>query len=130
MCVCVYIYIYILWEPKMCRLALQLLGMLGVLGMLCNVLGMLATSSADIGMLLQGPRSPTSKRNPPTCCLISCEAKGVVYHQVSYMEAWWYTTPLASQFIRQQVGGVSLQCGTPRTLQKHAEVSRGRCKHA
>ena len=32
---------------------------------------------------LQGPRSPTSKKNPPTCCLISCEVKGVVYHQVS-----------------------------------------------
>ena len=24
---------------------------------------------------------------------------------LSYMEAWWYTTPLASQLIRQQVGG-------------------------
>ena len=83
-----------MWEPKMCRLALQLLGMLGnVLGMLCNVLGMLATSLADLGMLLQGSRSPTSKRNPPTCYLIiSCEV-------------WWYTTPLASQLIRQQVGG-------------------------
>ena len=34
---------------------------------------------------LQGLRSPTSKKNPPTCCLISCEAKGVVYHQVSMM---------------------------------------------
>ena len=31
----------------------------------------------------QGPRSPTSKIKPPTCFLISCEAKGVVYHQVS-----------------------------------------------
>ena len=31
----------------------------------------------------QGPRSPTSKKYPPTCCLISCEAKGVVYHQAS-----------------------------------------------
>ena len=69
----------------MCRHALQLLGMLGnVLGMLCNVLGMLATSLADLGMLLQDPKSPTSKRNPPTYCLISYEAKGVVYHQVSY----------------------------------------------
>ena len=63
--------------------------------MLCKVLGMLATSLADLSMLLQGPKSPTSKRNPPTCCLISCEVKGVAYHQVSYMEAWWYTTPLA-----------------------------------
>ena len=101
-----------------------------VLGMLCNVLSRprhalqrprhaFARSLADLGMLLQGPRSPTSKRKPPTCCLISCEAKGVVYHQVSYLEAWWYTT--AS-------GGVSLQCGTPRTLQKHAEVGQGRCQ--
>ena len=75
----------------MCRLAWQLLGMLGnvlgllgmlrnVLGMLYNVLGMLATSSACFA---QGPRSPTSKINPPTYCLISCEAKGVVYHQNS-----------------------------------------------
>ena len=31
-----------MWEPKMCRLVWQLLGVLGnVLGMLCNVLGML-----------------------------------------------------------------------------------------
>ena len=29
----------------------------------------------------QGPRSLTSKKNSPTCCLISCEAKRVVYHQ-------------------------------------------------
>ena len=56
-----------------------------VLSMLCNVLGMLATSSASSTCFPQGPRSPTSKINPPTCCLISCEAKGVVYHQVSYM---------------------------------------------
>ena len=27
-------------------------------------------------------------------------------------------------------GRVSLRCGTPRTLQKHAEVGQGRCKHA
>ena len=32
---------------------------------------------------LQGPRSPISKKNPLTCCLISCEAKRVVYHQAS-----------------------------------------------
>ena len=61
------------WEPKMCRLAWQLLGMLGnalgmlcnVLGMLCNVLGMLPTSSASSACFLQGPRSPTSKKPPP-----------------------------------------------------------------
>ena len=31
-----------MWEPKMCKLAWQFLGMLGnILGMLCNVLDML-----------------------------------------------------------------------------------------
>ena len=36
------IWLCLLWEPKMCRLAWQLLGMLdNVLGMLCNVLGVL-----------------------------------------------------------------------------------------
>ena len=92
----------------MCRLALQLLGMLGnvlgmlcnILSMLCNVLSMLATSLTDLGTLLQGPRSPTSKINSPTYCLISCEAKGVVYHQTSIYETWWYTTPLISQLSR------------------------------
>ena len=90
----------------MCRLAWQLLGMLGnvlgLLGMLRNVLGMLATSSASSACFPQGPRSPTSKIKPPTCFLISCEAKGVVYHQASnILRAWWYTTPLASQLIRK-----------------------------
>ena len=50
-----------LWEPKMCRLAWQLLGMLdnvlgllgmlrNVLGMLCNVLGMLGNVLGLFGM--------------------------------------------------------------------------------
>ena len=60
-----------------------------------------------------------------------------VYHQVPYIEAWWYTTPLASQLIRKQVGGFIFDVGLlgpcgkhaeeaedvasmPRTLQKHA----------
>ena len=87
-----------MWEPKMYRLAWQLLGMLGnvlgllgmlrnVLGMLYNVLGMLATSSAPSACFPQGPRSPTSKKYPPTCCLIRCEAKRVVYHQASIYES-------------------------------------------
>ena len=81
----------------MCRLAWQLLGMLG------NVLGRPRHASQCPRHALQcprhasqrprcprhafsqGPRSPTSKKNPPTCCLISCEAKGVVYHQVSIL---------------------------------------------
>ena len=52
-------------------------------------------------------QSLTSKENPPTCCVISCEAKGVVYHQASDLELG-STTPLTSQLIRQQVGGFPL----------------------
>ena len=73
----------------MCRLAWQLLSMLG------NVLGRSRHASQRPRHVLQrsrhawqrprhafsqGPRSPTSKKNPLTCCLINCEVKGVVYH--------------------------------------------------
>ena len=111
------IFLY-LWEPKMCRLTLQLLGMLGnVLGMLCNVLGMLATSSAVLGMLQQGLRSPTSKRNPPH--LLPYKLWSLVVHYSLGFTAY-----------KAASGGVSLRCETPRTLLKHAEDGRGRCKHA
>ena len=67
----------------MCRLAWQLLGMLG------NVLGRPQHASKrprhasqrprrPRHAFSQGPRSPTSKKNPLICCLISCEDKGVV----------------------------------------------------
>ena len=87
----------VLWELKMCRLAWQLLGMLGnvldllgmlrnVLGMLCNVLGMLCNVLGLLGMPFRNVLGvPHRRKNPPTCCLISCEAKGVVYHQASYI---------------------------------------------
>ena len=73
----------------MCRLALQLLGMLGnVLGMLCNVLGML------------------------------CKVLGrLVVHYFLGFTAY-----------KAASGGVSLRCGTPTTLQKHAKVGRGCCQ--
>ena len=96
-------------------------------------------------MLLQGPKSPTSKRNPPTFCLINYEAKGVVYHQASIYETWWYTTPLTLQLIRQQVGVFLFDVGLlrpyrsmPRSAKdlakhakdvaKHAEVGQGHCQ--
>ena len=65
----------------MCRLAWQLLGMLG------NVLGLL-------GML----------------------------------QTWWYTTPLPSQLIRQQVGGFSFDVGLLGPCKKACRGGRGRCK--
>ena len=43
-------WLRILWEPKMCRLAWQLLGMLG------NVLGLLGMLRNVLGMPWQGPR--------------------------------------------------------------------------
>ena len=72
----------------MCKFAWQLLGMLG------NVLGRSRHASQrprhawqrpwrPRHAFSQGPRSPTSKKNPLTCCLINCEVKGVVYHQAS-----------------------------------------------
>ena len=72
-------------------------------------------------------------------------ANGVVYHQASIYETWWYATPLTSQLIRQQVGGFLFDVGLlgpcksmPRSAKdlakhaedvaKHAEVGRGRCQ--
>ena len=112
-CVCVCVIkrilfiLLLLWEPKMCRLAWQLLGMLGnvlgmlcnVLGMLCNVLGMLCNVLGVLGMPFRKVLGVPHRRKPPpppTYCFIRCEAKGVVYHQTSIYETWWYTTPLAS----------------------------------
>ena len=121
----------------MCRLAWQLLGMLGkvlgLLGMLRNVLGMLHNVLGMLGNVLgmpfsQGPRSLTSKKNPPTCCLISHEAKGVVYHQASIYETLWYTTPLASQFIRQQVGEFFFDVRLLGPCEKAFRGRRERCQ--
>ena len=58
-----------LWEPKMCRLTWQLLGMLGnvlaVLGMLCNVLSMLATFSASSACFFARSQEFHIEENPP-----------------------------------------------------------------
>ena len=98
----------------MCRLTLQLLGMLGnvfgmlcnVLGMLCNVLGMLATSSAVLGMFQQGPRS-LWYTTPLTSQLIRQQVGGFLFD----VGTWWYITPLVSQLIRQQGGGFLFDVG-------------------
>ena len=122
--------------------------------MLGNVLGIQATSLAVLGRprhalqrsrhacnvlgwprhALQ-PKRPTSKENPPTFCLISYEAKGVVYHQVSLwsQETWWYTTLFTSQLIRQKVGGLSfdvgrLGCKACRGQLRTLQACQGRCK--
>ena len=63
----------------MCRLAWQLLGLLG------NVLGLLGMLGNVLGM------------------------------------PWWYTTPLASQLLRKQVGGFIFDVGLLGPCGKHAE---------
>ena len=55
------------------------------------------------------------------------------------LEAWWYTTSLASQLIRQQVGGrvssmwdsqdlAKMHVEDAEDVAKHAENGRGRCQ--
>ena len=85
------------------------LGMLrNVLGMLCNVLSMLGNVLGVLGMpFCKVLGVPHRRKTPPTCYLINCEAKKVVYHQVSYKAAQ-----------KTASGGVFLRCGIPRTLRK------------
>ena len=73
----------------MCRLAWQLLGMLG------NVLGRPRHA-------LQRPRH-------------ACNVLGM------FQKAWWYTTLLASQLIRQQVRGLFFDVGLLWPCKKHAK---------
>ena len=120
-----------MWKPKMCRLALQLLGMLG------NVLGRPRHA-------LQRPWHALQGTWPTSACFRKV---------LGVYGTWWYTTPLASQLIRQQVGGGFLfdvgLLGPCRSMSrstkdlakhakdlakhaenvaKHAEVRRGRCQ--
>ena len=44
------------------------------------------------------------------------------------MEAWWYTTLLASQLIRQQVGGYFFDVGLQGPCEKACRGGRGRCQ--
>ena len=79
-----------MWEPKMCRLALQLLGMLG------NVL------------------------DRPRHAFVS----SIIYG------TWWYTTPLASQLIRQQVGGFLFDMGLLGPCKSMPRTAEDVAKHA
>ena len=91
-------------------------GNLRCVGLLGNSQACLATSSAVLGM--------HCKVLDMLCSVLGVLGNvlgvlGMHFSKVlGVMEAWQYTTPLASQLIRQQVRGVFLRCGTPRTLQK------------
>ena len=46
------------------------------------------------------------------------------------MEAWWYTTPLASQLIRQQVGGFLFDMGLLGPCKSMPRTAEDVAKHA
>ena len=100
-----------MWKPKMCRLALQLLGMLG------NVLGRPRHALQRPRHALQRPWHALQGTWPTSACF--CKVLGVY-------GTWWYTTSLASQLIMQQVGGFLFDVG----LLGHCKACQGRCKHA
>ena len=101
-----------------------------VLGILCNVLGMLATFSTSSACIFARSLKFHIEENSPTCCLISCEVKGIVYHQTSIYETRWYATPLTSQLIRQQVEEFFFDMGLLGPYKNACQGRRGRCKHA
>ena len=107
-------------------------GNLRCVGFLCNSQTCLATSSADLGVLcnvlgmlckvLGRPQHALCFATPLACFARSLAHLGMLLQ--GPMEAWWYTTPLASQLIRQQVWGFLFDVGLlepcksmPRTLQ-------------
>ena len=46
----------------------------------------------------------------------------------THIETWWYTTPLTSQLIRQQVGGFFFDVGLLGPCEKACRGCLGRCK--
>ena len=115
----------LLWESKMCRLAWQLLGMLGnVLGRPRHALQCPRHALQRLRhawqrprrpwhVFLQGPRSPTSKIKPPTCFLINCEAKGVVYHQASIncKDQIWLESRVGTDLSPNSPNDKFIECG-------------------
>ena len=122
-------------------------------GFLCNSQACLAMSSADLSMfcnvlgmlckVLGRPQHALCFATPLACFTRSLAHLGMLLQ--GPMEAWWYTTPLASQLIRQQVRGFLFDVGLlgpcksmsrwtkdlakhAKDIAKHAEVSRGRCQ--
>ena len=101
----------------MCRLSLQLLGMLG------NVLGRPRHALQRPWHALQGPW-------PTSTCFMFCNALGMLCKVLG--PPWHaFVRSYGSLVVHYSLGfiaykaaseGVSLRCVTPRTLQKHAKV--------
>ena len=128
-----------LWEPKMCRLALQLLGMLG------NVLGRPRHALQRPRHALQRPRHACNVLGRPRHAFARSEESHIEEkppHLLPY-KMWSQRSSVPPSFhiwnlvvhysldftaYKAASGRISLQCGTLRTLLKHAEDGRGRCK--
>ena len=80
--------------------------------MLATLEAYLATSSTNLDMLCKK------------------KAKGIVYHQASRYETWWYTTPFVSQLIRQQVGGFLFDMGFLGPCKSMPRMAKDVAKHA
>ena len=104
-----------MWEPKMCRLALQLLGMLS------NVLGRPRHALQRPWHALQRPRHALQRPWPTSTCF--CKVLGVY-------GTWWYTTPLTSQLIRQQVRGFLFDMGLLRPCKSMPRSAEDVAKYA
>ena len=74
------------------------------------------------------PRRPRTLPSMPKSCQASLHILGS--HIKRAMEAWWYTTPLTSQLIRQQIGGYFFDVGLLGPCGKHAEEAEDVAKHA
>ena len=64
------------------------------------------------------PRRPRTLPSMPRSCQASLHILG---SHIKRAGTWWYTTPLASQLIRKQVGGFIFDVGLLGPCEKHAE---------
>ena len=101
-------------------------GNLRCVGLLCNSQACLATSLVDLDMLLQGPKSPTSKRNHPP--LAALYGSLVVHYSFGFTA---YKVASGGRGVLFDVGLLGPCKSMPRLakdLAKHAEIGRGRCQ--
>ena len=61
-------------------------------------------------------------------CRLAWQLLGMLGNVLGMLQTWWYTTPLASQLIRQQVGGFFFDVGLLGPCEKACRGGRGRCK--
>ena len=85
-----------------------------------------AEDAKDVPRTLQACRGmPRTLPSMPRSCQASLHILG---SHTSIYETWWYTTPLASQLIRQQVGDVFFNVGLLGPCKYACRRRLGRCK--